>query len=87
MMGDYRFPKRAILGKVGNAGKRRPGGKEKAWTDWMAEDRRLFSIAGDWGTAALHPGVWYSAVRGGGRRFMEKASPAEEERSGRGGPG
>ena len=36
----------------------------------MAEDLRLFGIMGDWSTAALDPGVWYSTVREGGRRFM-----------------
>ena len=72
MMGNYRLPKRVMSGKIENAGKRGPGGKEKKWADCMAEDRRLFSITGDWSTAAaLDPGVcWYSAVREGGCRFM-----------------
>ena len=46
----------------------------------MAEDRRLFGITGDWSTAALDPGVWYSTVCEEGCRCMaawvgeEKAS-------------
>ena len=36
----------------------------------MAEDLRLFGITGDWSTATLDPGVWYSTVREGGFRFM-----------------
>ena len=38
-MGDYRFPKKVISGELENAGKRGPGGKEKGWTDYVAEDR------------------------------------------------
>ena len=63
----------------------------------MAEDRRLFSITWDWGTAVLDHGVWYSTVRKGRCRFMagrvgegrEKGvrTPAEEERSEKGGQG
>ena len=36
----------------------------------MADYLRLFGITGDWSTAALDPGVWYSAVHEGGCRFM-----------------
>ena len=36
----------------------------------MAEDLRLFDLTGDWNTAALDPGAWYSTVREGGCRFM-----------------
>ena len=57
-MGDHRLPKRVMSGELKNAGKRRPGGKEKEWTDCMAEDRRVFGITGDWSTAALDPGFW-----------------------------
>ena len=93
-MGDHRLPKRVMSGELENAGKRGPGGKEEKWTDCVAEERRIFGIAGDWSTAALDPGVWCSTVRKGSCMFMaacvkeeEKASehPAEEERSGRGG--
>ena len=36
----------------------------------MAEILRLFGITGDWSTAPVDPGVWYSTVREGGCRFM-----------------
>ena len=69
-MCGYRLPKRIMSGELENAGKRGPGGKEKGWTDCVAEDLRLFDITGDWNTAALDPGAWYSTVREGGCRFM-----------------
>ena len=69
-MGDHRLPKRVMSGGLENAGKRGPGGKEKEWTDCVADDLRLFGITGDWSTAALGPGLWYSAVHEGGCRFM-----------------
>ena len=56
------------------------GGKEKEWTDCVADDLRLFGITGDWSTAALDPGVWYSAVHEGGCRFM--AAWVKEEENG-----
>ena len=56
-MGDHRLPKIVMSGELENAGKRGSGGKEKEWTDCVAEDRRLFGITGDWSTAALDPGV------------------------------
>ena len=69
-LGDHRLPKRVMSGELENAGKRRPGGKKKEWTDCVADDLRLFGITGDWSTAALDPWVWYSAVHEGGCRFM-----------------
>ena len=46
----------------------------------MAEDRRLFGITGDWGAAALDPGVWYSTVcKGGGCCRFTAAWVKEEE--------
>ena len=69
-MGDHRLLTRAMLGELENAGKRGPGGKGKEWTDCVAEDLRLFGITGDWNTAALDPGAWYSIVRDGGCRCM-----------------
>ena len=58
---DHRLPKRVILGELENAGKRGPGGKNKEWTDCVAEDLRLFGITGDWtGTLphlTLGPGI------------------------------
>ena len=47
----------------------------------MAEDLRLFGITGDWSTAALDPGVWYSTVREGGCRFMAAWAKEEENAS------
>ena len=43
-----------------NAAERGPEGEEKEWTDCVADDLRLFGITGDWSTAALDPGTWYS---------------------------
>ena len=97
-MGDHRLPKRVMSGELENAGKRGPGGKEKEWTECVAEDLRLFGITGDGSTDTLDPGVWYNTVREGGCRFMvygrvgegrrkDVRTPAEEGRSGRGGQG
>ena len=47
----------------------------------MAEDLRLFGITGDWNTAALDPGAWYSTVREGGCRFMAAWVKEEEKAS------
>ena len=65
-MGDHRLPKKVMLGELKNGRKRGSLRKEKEWTDCVAEDRRLFGITGDWSTAALDPGVWYSTVRAKG---------------------
>ena len=64
-MGDHRLPKRVMSGGLKNAGKHRPRGKEKEWTDCVADDLRLFGITGDWSTTVLDPGVWYSTVHEG----------------------
>ena len=61
-MGDQRLLKRVMSGELENAGKHRPGGKEKKWTDCVAEDHRLFGITGHWSTAAVDPGILYSTV-------------------------
>ena len=51
--------------------------------DCVAEDLRLFGIAGDWSTAALDPGAWYSTVREGGCcRFIAAWVKEEETASG-----
>ena len=53
-------------------GRRGRGGKEKEWTDCVADDLRLFGI-GDregWKTVALDPGRWWEVVMEGGRTFM-----------------
>ena len=47
----------------------------------MAEDLRLFGITGDWSTAVLDPGVWYSTVHEGGCRFMAAWMKEEEKAS------
>ena len=70
-MGDHRLPKRVMLGELENARKRGPRG-EKEWTDCAAEDFWLFGITGDWSTAALDPGAWYSTVHEGGCRVKEE---------------
>ena len=80
-MDDHRLPKRVMSGELENAGKREPGGKEKEWTDCVAEDRRQFGIAGDWSTDALDPGVRYSTVCEGGCRFMAAWVREEENTS------
>ena len=59
-MGGHRLPKKVMSGELENAGKRGPGGKEKEWTDCVVDDFRLFDITGNWSTAPLDPGVWYS---------------------------
>ena len=80
-MGDHRLPKGVMSGKLENAEKREPGGKEKEWTDCVVDDLRPFGIAGDWSTAALHPGVWHSAVHEGGCRLMAAWVKEEENAS------
>ena len=66
---------------ITNAGKRGPGGKEKEWTDCVADDLRLFGVTGDWKTAALDPGAWYNTVQEGGCRFMAAWVREEENAS------
>ena len=61
--------------------KRGPGGKEKEWTDCVADDLRLFGVTGDWKTAALDPGAWYNTVQEGGCRFMAAWVREEENAS------
>ena len=39
-MSDHSLPKRIMSEKLGNAGQRRPGGKEKELADCIAENRR-----------------------------------------------
>ena len=80
-VGDHRLPKRVVSGELENAGKRGPGGKEKEWTDCVADDLRLFGVTGDWKTAALDPGAWYNTVQEGGCRFMAAWVREEENAS------
>ena len=77
-MGDHRLPQRVVSGELENAGKCGPGGKENKWTDCVAENLRLFGIAGDWSTAALDPEAWYSTVREEGCRCMAAWVKEEE---------
>ena len=80
-MGDHRLPKRVMSGVLENAGKRGPWRKEKEWMNCVADDLRFFGITRDWSTAALGPGVWYSAVHEGGCRFMAAWVKEEENAS------
>ena len=80
-MGDHRLPKRVMSEELENAGKRGPGGKEKEWTDCVADDLRLFGVTRDWRTAALDPGAWYNTVQEGGCRFMAAWAREEEDAS------
>ena len=56
-MGDHRLPERVMSGELENAGKRRPGEKQKLWPDCAAEHRRVFGFTADWSTTSLDPGV------------------------------
>ena len=47
----------------------------------MAEDRWLFGTMGDWSTAVLGPGVWYSTVCEGGCGFMTARVREDEQAS------
>ena len=69
-----------MSGELENAGKRGPG-KEKEWTDCVADDLRLFDVTGDWRTAALDPGAWYNKVHEAGCRFMAAWAREEENAS------
>ena len=80
-MGDHRLPKRVVWGELENAGKRGPSGKENELTDCVADDLRLIGITGNWSTAALDPGVWYSTVHEEGCRFMAAWVKEEEHAS------
>ena len=64
-----------------HGGQRGPGGKDTEWADCVADGLRLFGITGDWSTAALDPGVWYSTVHEGGCRFMAAWVKEEENAS------
>ena len=77
-MGDNRLPKGVMSGELEDASKRGPGGKEKEWTDCVADDLRLVGIKGDWSTAALDPGAWYNTVHEGGCKFMTAWVKEEE---------
>ena len=82
-MGDHRLPKRVMSGELENTGKRGLRGKEKEWTDCVADDLRLFGVTGDWRTAALDPGAWYNTIQEGSCRFMAAWVRGEENASNR----
>ena len=69
------------VGRARESGKTWAGGEEKEWMDCGADNLRLFGITGDWSTAALDPGVWYSIVREGDCRFMAAWVKEEENAS------
>ena len=74
------MPRRIMAGTLENPGRRGRGGKEKEWTDCMADDLRLFGI-GDgegWKTVALVPSKWCKVLMEGGRTFMATWRTEEE---------
>ena len=84
-MEGYRLPKRVLLGELETAGQHGSRGKEKEWTDCVAEDRWVFCITRDWSTAALDytkgvSGFW---PRGGGER--KRYPKSGRDRAGKGG--
>ena len=54
---------------------------QKESTDWVAEDRRVFGITGDWCAVTLDPGVLYNTVSEGSCRFMVAWVRGEENDS------
>ena len=54
-----------MFGGMEGPGQRGAGGKEKEWTDCVAEDVRGFGIGGDWKAAALDRGAWDDTVTKG----------------------
>ena len=64
-MDGGKLPNRVMFGGMEGPGQRGAGGKEKKWTDCVAEDVRAFGIGGDWKAAALEQRVGrYSRRRG-----------------------
>ena len=66
LKGDYQklrtehhrmLPRQIMVGTLENPGRRGRGGKEKEWTDFVADDLRLFGIEDGegWKTAASEP--------------------------------
>ena len=80
-MSNHRLLKRVMSGELENAEKRGPEGKEKEWTDYVADDLWLFGITRDWNAAALDPGVWYSTVHEEGCMFMAAWVKEEDKAS------
>ena len=59
-----------MSGKLENAAKRRPGEKEKKWTDCVVESCKVLDITGCCSIAATDPGAWYNIVCEGGCRCI-----------------
>ena len=83
-MGDHRLPKRVMSGELEKVGRHGPEGKEKEWTDCVADDLWLFGITRGTGAPphlTLGSGLIYSAVHEGGCRFMAAWVKEEENAS------
>ena len=78
-MDSDRLPNRVMFGGMEGPGQRGAGGKEKEWTNCVAEDVRAFGIGEDWKAAALEREAWDDTVIEGGRRYI--AGWREEEES------
>ena len=62
-MGHYRLPKRVVSGKLESAGKRGPGGEGERMDGMRVILSSHVWHHGDWSTAALDPGVWYTVTK------------------------
>ena len=69
-MSGGRLPKRIMLRYLEGTVRRERGGKEKALTNYVQSDIRVFDIAGNWEATALEAEVWVETVTEGGRMFM-----------------
>ena len=83
-MDKRRLPRRIMMGTLENPGRRKRGGKEKEWTDCVADDLRLFGIGNGkgWKYVALDPGKWLEVVMDGRRTFMATWREEEERAAG-----
>ena len=79
-MDNRRLPRRIMVRILENPGWRGRGGKEKEWTDCIADDLWLFGIGVEegWKTVALNHGKWWKVVMEGGRTFMATWRTEEE---------
>ena len=82
-MDNRRLPRRIMMGTLENPGRRGRGGKEKEWTDCVADDLRLFGIGeGDgWETMVLDSGKWWEVVMEGGAHVCSHMEEGGEESS------
>ena len=79
-MDNRRLPRRIMVRTIENPGRRGRGGKEKEWTDCVADNLGLLGI-GDgkgWKTVALDPGKWWEVVMEGGRTVLATWRTEEE---------